>query len=126
VPTFAVWGVPDSLPVTELKVAHTGRLRSVKVSAAPSGSLAVGEKVYVLPATTEPAGLPEITGRRPPPSLPGALEAVDVANIVKEIATQRTVRRLVIIPDPVSRDCAAPYNFCAIGWKLRRGNDLRP
>src|SRR5262245_1250837 len=35
-------GVPESLPVEVLKVAHDGLLRIEKISALPSGSFAVG------------------------------------------------------------------------------------
>jgi hypothetical protein len=44
VPTLAVAGVPESLPVELLKFAHDGRFATEKVSALPLGELAVGVK----------------------------------------------------------------------------------
>jgi hypothetical protein len=52
VPTFAVDGVPESLPVVLLKFAQEGRFATENVSGLPSGLLAVGVKPYALPATT--------------------------------------------------------------------------
>jgi len=42
VPTFAATGVPLRRPVVVLKVAHAGLFRTLKVTALPSGSFAVG------------------------------------------------------------------------------------
>jgi hypothetical protein len=64
VPVFALCGVPRSWPLVALNVAHAGRLRMVYVRALPSGSVATGVKLYVLPAATAVAGVPEITGAR--------------------------------------------------------------
>jgi hypothetical protein len=58
----AVVGVPVSLPVVLLKLAHTGLFAIVKLSVLPSGSLADGENVYAWPATTLVAGVPLMTG----------------------------------------------------------------
>ena len=42
----AVVGVPETLPVDVLNVAHDGLLRIERVSALPSGSFAVGLNAY--------------------------------------------------------------------------------
>jgi hypothetical protein len=59
---FATVGAPDSSPVPELKLAHAGGFRMAKVNGLPAGSLAVGTKSYVEPATTLVGGLPLIVG----------------------------------------------------------------
>jgi len=61
-PTFAAAGVPMRRPVAVLNVAHVGRFVIANVSAAPSGSLAVGANEYAVPTVTVVAGVPEITG----------------------------------------------------------------
>ena len=45
VPTLLLAGVPESLPVEVLKLAHAGRLAMDHVSARPSGSLPDGVKL---------------------------------------------------------------------------------
>ena len=47
-----------------LKVAHAGLLAIVKVSVCPSGSEAVGVKLYACPAVAVVGGVPLITGGR--------------------------------------------------------------
>ena len=47
-----------------MNVAHVGRFVIVKPSELPSGSEAVGLKLYELPTVTEVAGVPEIVGAR--------------------------------------------------------------
>ena len=46
VATFDAAGVPVSLPVEELKLAHEGRFEIAKVSASPFASAALGWKLY--------------------------------------------------------------------------------
>ena len=69
VPTCVVVGVPDTLPVEALNVAQLGLFVMLKVSVSLFASEAEGWKVYALPATTDVAGEPLITGgvagRRP-------------------------------------------------------------
>jgi hypothetical protein len=55
-------GVPESLPVEVLKVAHDGLLRMENVIVLPSGSLAVGWKEYAVPTVAVFAGVPVIVG----------------------------------------------------------------
>lgn len=62
VPTFAVVGVPETVPAAMLNVAQEGRFCTLKESASPSVSLAVGVKVYSFPATSAVDGVPEIVG----------------------------------------------------------------
>jgi hypothetical protein len=57
-------GVPDSRPVAVLNVAHEGRFWMLKVSALPSGSEALGWKLYSNPITVDSSGVPEIVGGR--------------------------------------------------------------
>jgi hypothetical protein len=57
-------GVPDSLPVCASKAAHAGRFVTLNVNGLPSGSLAVGVKVYALPTITDVGGVPVIVGGR--------------------------------------------------------------
>ena len=47
-----------------LKLAHEGRFWIENPSELPSGSDAVGRKLYALPTVTEVEGVPEITGAR--------------------------------------------------------------
>ena len=61
-PTSASSGVPDSLPVPFLKVAHDGLFLIRKVNGSPSGSEAVGMKEYCSPALIDEGGSPEIVG----------------------------------------------------------------
>ena len=61
----AVVGVPESRPLVESKLAHEGRFWMEKTSALPSGSLALGVKLYAAPAFTDVAGLPPIVGGPP-------------------------------------------------------------
>ena len=61
-PASAASGVPASRPLVELKLAQGGFPEIANVIAAPSGSLAVGVKVYGLPSTTVDAGVPDIDG----------------------------------------------------------------
>ena len=49
VPTSAAAGVPDNSPVALLKVAQLGVFFTLKVSAAPLGSVVAGVKLYALP-----------------------------------------------------------------------------
>jgi hypothetical protein len=58
--------VPDSWPVDVLKLAHAGRFWIEKPSVLPSGSDAVGRKLYALPTVADVDGAPEITGARFP------------------------------------------------------------
>lgn len=57
-------GVPASLPLLVLKLAQDGRLLMPNVNESPSGSLAVGVKLYGTPSRPVVAGLPLITGGR--------------------------------------------------------------
>jgi hypothetical protein len=59
-----VLGVPESMPVAVLKLAHEGLLAMVKVSVVRSGSAAVGRKLYCEPTNTQVPGVPEIVGAR--------------------------------------------------------------
>src|SRR5262245_25862253 len=58
----AVVGVPDSLPVVVLNVAHVGLFVMANVSVSPLASDAVGWKLYAVPATRLVDGVPEIVG----------------------------------------------------------------
>ena len=60
--TPAAVGVPESLPVDVLKIAHAGLFRTLKVSALPSGSRAVGWKEYATPTVAVVGGEPVIVG----------------------------------------------------------------
>jgi hypothetical protein len=55
-------GVPASLPVEVLNVAHDGLLRIENVSGLPSGSLAVGWKEYAVPTLAVLGGVPVMVG----------------------------------------------------------------
>jgi hypothetical protein len=55
-------GVPVIDPSDESKFAQPGSPSTLKVSGSPSGSFAVGTKLYRLFSTTEARGDPEITG----------------------------------------------------------------
>jgi hypothetical protein len=57
-----VVGVPLSVPVLVLNVAHPGRPKIEKVSVPPLGLEAVGVNEYALPAVTDVAGVPEMVG----------------------------------------------------------------
>ena len=59
---MAVVGVPETVPVAMLKVAQEGRFCTLKESASPSVSLAVGVKLYAFPATSAVEGVPEMVG----------------------------------------------------------------
>ncbi len=61
-PTSPAAGVPDSLPVDVLKVAHAGLFAMVKVKASPSASVVTGENAYVEPTAMDVAGLPLMVG----------------------------------------------------------------
>src|SRR5262245_44918195 len=60
----ALGGEPCSRPVVGSNTAQAGRLRMENVRACPSGSLAVGVKLYDAPTTIEVAGVPEMVGGR--------------------------------------------------------------
>ena len=62
VPTCWSPGVPLMRPFDELKVAHTGNPETENDKALPSGSLAVGVKLYCEFALTDVGGVPEIVG----------------------------------------------------------------
>jgi hypothetical protein len=64
VPTFAAVGVPVSRPVDVLKLIHDGRFEIEKPSVLPSGSDAVGRKLYAVPTVAVAGGVPEIVGGR--------------------------------------------------------------
>lgn len=55
-------GVPLNWPELVLKVAHEGLFAILNVSVWPSGSDAVGVKVYDWPAVTDAGGVPLMTG----------------------------------------------------------------
>src|SRR5688500_16094714 len=57
-------GVPESTPVEVLNVAQDGRFAMLKVSGLPSGSEALGWKLYVASASSEVTGEPLMTGGR--------------------------------------------------------------
>ena len=61
-PTSAAAGVPDSSPVAVLKFAQEGSFCIENVRACPCGSVAVGLKLYAVPAVTAVAGVPLIVG----------------------------------------------------------------
>ena len=60
VPVCALLGVPDSLPVVVLNVAHAGLFVTLNASVSPFASFAVGVNEYRLPATTVFGGVPLI------------------------------------------------------------------
>jgi hypothetical protein len=55
-------GTPLSRPEDELNVAQAGRLLMLKVSGLPSGSLALGKKLYGWSSTTVVGGVPPMVG----------------------------------------------------------------
>lgn len=57
-PTFAVFGVPKRRPVAALKDAQVGLFATENVILSRSASVAVGVKLYCVPATTEVGGVP--------------------------------------------------------------------
>lgn len=61
---YAAVGVPFRLPFAVLKVAQDGLFEILKPSVSPSASVAVGVKLYALPACTEVAGVPLMVGAR--------------------------------------------------------------
>ena len=63
-PVVPTGGVPLSRPVVVSNTAQLGRPVIANVSTLPSGSLAVGTKVYAVPASTLVIGAPEMTGAR--------------------------------------------------------------
>jgi hypothetical protein len=62
VPMERVEGVPDNLPVEELKFAHLGLLLMEYVSVWPSESEAEGWNTYDDPTVAAGEGTPEIVG----------------------------------------------------------------
>lgn len=60
VPTSALAGEPLSCPVMAENVAQFGLFVMENVSVSPAGPLAVGVKIYALPAVTDVAGVPLI------------------------------------------------------------------
>src|SRR4029079_13320474 len=74
VPVCALLGVPDSLPVVALKVAHAGFLLMLNVSVSLFASFAVGVNEYRLPATTDFGGVPLIVGAELPVPEPTVIE----------------------------------------------------
>jgi len=55
-------GVPESLPVDVLKLAHEGLFRMESVTVLPSGSFTLGWKEYAVPTFALVAGVPVIVG----------------------------------------------------------------
>ena len=64
VPTLLLVGWPHTWPVVVLKPSHDGLPLTLKPRVLPSRSYALGRKLYVPPAVTELAGVPEIVGAR--------------------------------------------------------------
>jgi hypothetical protein len=62
VPACEDVGAPDSVPLVVLKLAQAGGFCTLNVSLSPSGSDAVGVKVYSDPTLADVGGLPEIVG----------------------------------------------------------------
>src|ERR1700732_1751034 len=62
VPACADVGAPDSVPLVVLKLAQAGRFCTLNVSLSPSGSDAVGVKLYSDPTATPVAGCPKMVG----------------------------------------------------------------
>lgn len=69
VPLFEDVGVPESLPLAVLKLAHDGLCDIENLSVVPRGPLALGVKLYFFPATTVAAGEPEMMRRCDPLAL---------------------------------------------------------
>lgn len=63
-PTSPAPGVPVRRPVAELNVAQAGRFWMLNVKASPSGSEALGWKLYASPARSDVWGVPVIVGAR--------------------------------------------------------------
>jgi hypothetical protein len=63
-PTSATAGVPVRRPVEVLNVAQLGLFEMLNVSVSPSASVALGWKLYAVPAITEVAGVPLMVGAR--------------------------------------------------------------
>jgi hypothetical protein len=55
-------GVPDSLPVEVLNVAHVGLFAMLNVNGSLLASLAVGVKLYAVPTLAVVAGVPVMVG----------------------------------------------------------------
>jgi hypothetical protein len=72
-PTSPCPGVPETLPVDVLNVAHAGRPVTLNDSVSPSASEAVGVNEYCVPATTDVAGAPDMEGPRLVPATGGLL-----------------------------------------------------
>lgn len=61
-PTLAVFGVPASVPVLVLKLAHDGLPDIENLRVYPLGPFAVGVKRYACQPRTEVRGVPEMVG----------------------------------------------------------------
>jgi hypothetical protein len=93
VPTLAACGVPASWPVLVFKIAQDGPLLTENVSVEPLAPLAVGAKLYCLPAVIAVGGEPLIVGPAllPPPDGAAAVtwienegsDAVDVPSLTE-------------------------------------------
>lgn len=104
VPTWDALGAPESRPVDVLKLAHAGRFWIEKPRLLPSGSDAVGRKLYVLPTVTDVTGVPEITGAR---LLVGDADA-EILNAGKDARAAPSVTVIRML-DHVPADLGEPY-----------------
>ena len=97
-PTWFAPGVPERRPVAELNAAQTGRLTTLNLSVWPSGSDAVGLNQYLLPATTDAFGSPEITGALfdVPASATDAIGSIAAKNMTAA-KFRRVIRKLELI-----------------------------
>jgi len=121
-PTWAVVGVPDRRPVVVLNAAHEGLFCTEYVSVAPSGSDAVGWKVYCAPAVTAVAGVPEIVG-----AAFGAAATWIVNDAREAVATWSVtviVMRAEVPTDPAvgvpDRRPVVALKFASTGWRMLR------
>jgi hypothetical protein len=97
-------GMPLSRPLVVLKVAQAGLLVMLNVSACPSGSDAVGVKLYVWPTLAVAGGVPLMTGAR---FTAGTTAMVKAASDV--IATPSNAE--IVIAGWVPVDVGVPLNL---------------
>src|SRR5262245_38279915 len=89
-------GVPCNAPFAVLNVAHVGRFAIANVSALPSGSAAVGTKLYAVPCVAVIAGVPDMVGTR---LLVGAVTLIVNAASATEVAPSLTeITMLPVVP----------------------------
>jgi energy-converting hydrogenase Eha subunit E len=100
----AAVGVPLRRPVVVLNVAHAGLLAILKVNALPSGSDAIGVKLYACPTVADLAGVPLMTG--------GRLEtAAAVMEKLASVAVKAPSDTLIAMLDAVPATVGVPLSL---------------